>query len=647
MGALSPALLLALALGGAGEAQAQRAQENAARSAGDAFGTNIGSEQVGVYSGADTRGFSPTTAGNVRLDGLYADAPFGFNPRLITGSQIRVGLTAQSYPFPAPTGIIDFGMRPVGDRPVHSLLTSVGPHGAYSVEFDAQGLIVPGRFGVAYGAYINKQEPQADDTLKSIGLAISPRWRPREGVEIRPFATHFVRWHDLAGPLTFAGGPVLPREPKAQNFTPDWTGNRTVFTHFGLVSSAALNKTWTLRGGVFHFIQDDDGPISDAYLNTDANGVAQIRRFANQRPFHYISDSGEARLSGVFVGENLRHTVHFSLRARDVRRNYGGGAVANFGPSLIGQHNAPAEPIWSYGAETDDHISQQQFSVSYALARRGLGEVGFGVQKVRYEKTLTPEFGPKSTSRESPLFWNGSASLSVSDKLALYGAFTRGLEEAPAAPEVAANAQEAPPAIHTKQVEVGLRYVLKPGLRLVVGYFDIQKPYFSLDGARFWRELGVERHRGIETSLSGEVLPGLNVVVGYVLQKPRVSGEAVRSGLIGPDPVGQLRRTGRVNLDYRPPWNTALSFEAGVIYTGGRAVSTRLYSELGGKQLHIKQSAGLDLGGRYRFKIRGAASTLRLQVQNISDTRRWLVSANGGMTLTPPRRFVATLTTDF
>jgi outer membrane receptor protein involved in Fe transport len=50
---------------------------------------------------------------------------------------------------------------------------------------------------------------------------------------------------------------------------------------------------------------------------------------------------------------------------------------------------------------------------------------------------------------------------------------------------------------------------------------------------------------------------------------------------------------------------------------------------------------------RYRFKMRGANSTVRLQAQNIADTRRWLVSSNGGMTLTPPRRFVATLTTDF
>jgi outer membrane receptor protein involved in Fe transport len=157
----------------------------------------------------------------------------------------------------------------------------------------------------------------------------------------------------------------------------------------------------------------------------------------------------------------------------------------------------------------------------------------------------------------------------------------------------------------------------------------------------------VERHKGIETSLAGEILPGLNVVVGYVYQQPTVSGEAVRAGLIGADPVGQMRRTGRVNLDYRFPKAPAFSVEAGLVYTGGRAVSTTIFPQLDGKQLHVADATLLNLGMRYRFKIRGASSILRLQALNVFDAQRWLAQTTGGMTLTPPRRFAATLTTDF
>jgi len=50
-----------------------RAAENAVRSAGDAFGTSIGRETIGLYNAGNVRGFSPTAAGNVRIDGLYFD----------------------------------------------------------------------------------------------------------------------------------------------------------------------------------------------------------------------------------------------------------------------------------------------------------------------------------------------------------------------------------------------------------------------------------------------------------------------------------------------------------------------------------------------------------------------------------------------
>lgn len=50
-------------------AAGSRAAENAVRQAGDAFGTTIGQEEIGLYSSDDVRGFSPQAAGNVRMPG--------------------------------------------------------------------------------------------------------------------------------------------------------------------------------------------------------------------------------------------------------------------------------------------------------------------------------------------------------------------------------------------------------------------------------------------------------------------------------------------------------------------------------------------------------------------------------------------------
>src|SRR5262245_39408683 len=93
-------------------AHAQRVDENAVVQAQDAFGLTVGDETIGLYSAEDARGFSPTAAGNLVIEGLYYDqqtyVPTG---RIVQGSVLHVGLSAQSYPLAAPTGVVDYQLR--------------------------------------------------------------------------------------------------------------------------------------------------------------------------------------------------------------------------------------------------------------------------------------------------------------------------------------------------------------------------------------------------------------------------------------------------------------------------------------------------------------------------------------------------------
>ncbi|MBK8861624.1 MAG: hypothetical protein IPN48_12125 [Sphingomonadales bacterium] len=101
---LSHMIICASALAFANPANAQRTDNNAVTSADDAFGkTVVGDEQIGIYNPDDVRGFSPVSAGNLRLEGLFFDQQSYLTDRLIDGSTIHVGISAQGYPFPAPT----------------------------------------------------------------------------------------------------------------------------------------------------------------------------------------------------------------------------------------------------------------------------------------------------------------------------------------------------------------------------------------------------------------------------------------------------------------------------------------------------------------------------------------------------------------
>ncbi|WP_091738596.1 TonB-dependent receptor [Phenylobacterium immobile] len=631
----------------AGQARAQRAEENAARAAGDAFGTNIGNERVGLYTQTDVRGFSPATAGNLRLEGMAFDFRLPPPPRLAAGSQVRVGLAAQAYPFPAPTGVVDYFLRPT-DRDYASSLIQVGPHDAYIIEFEQGLYLAPGRFGMNWAMSLKRDDELVGDHIDNWGVAANARWRPTDRVEVKPYYAFYQRLNKPGVTQVFVGGSQLPEVMGARNFLPDWTRQNFQGFQTGVITTTTLTKAWTLRAGFQVFHIPDEGPMSDSFLNTNAEGVAQQRRIADQPDNHSNSNSGEARLTGQFRNFGLDQIVHLDFRARDVDRSFGGAAQVNFTNVPIGRYNAPvAEPNWTYARQPHEFIQQSSFAGSYLVGRAGLGNIGVGVQKVDYTKTISTPGRTDIVAVDKPLFWSGTALFTPRSNIAIYAAYVEGLEEAPIAPEAAINAQEAAPAIHTNQKELGVRYAITPQLRLVAGWFDIRKPYINLDSGRLWRELGVERHHGYEFSLTGQVLTGMNIVAGFVHMKPVVTGEAVAAGLIGPEPVGQARDSGRMNIDFRRTPASKASFEGSLTYFGSRAASARVFAVLDGKQPQAPAYVTLDLGARYRFAILGRRSTLRLQALNVLNARNWVVATSGGMTVNPERRFALSLATDY
>ena len=130
------AMALVLA-GGSGPALAQsRSDENAVTQAEDAFGFSVGRESLGIYNAGNARGFSPSAAGNLRIDGLYFDPAYGLQGTLVDSTSIKVGLSAQGYPFAAPSGIVDQTLRRPGDKAGASMVANFDSFGTAGVEVD-------------------------------------------------------------------------------------------------------------------------------------------------------------------------------------------------------------------------------------------------------------------------------------------------------------------------------------------------------------------------------------------------------------------------------------------------------------------------------------------------------------------------------
>src|SRR5579862_2843939 len=123
-----------------GTANAQRSNEDAVAEALDAFGSTVGRQAIGLYSSNTARGFSPIQAGNLRIDGLYFDELYFGGPvnAIVRGSSVHVGIAAQGYQFPAPTGVVDYQLRTPGNEFVTSVLVGDATYGVAYNETDVQ-----------------------------------------------------------------------------------------------------------------------------------------------------------------------------------------------------------------------------------------------------------------------------------------------------------------------------------------------------------------------------------------------------------------------------------------------------------------------------------------------------------------------------
>lgn len=622
------------------EAKQERASENAVTQAEDAFGFSIGRETLGLYTSSNVRGFSPLSAGNVRVEGLYFDQFFGLTARVRRSTSIKVGLSAQGYPFPSPTGIYDYRFRKPGDEASLSMLAGIDSYGAATAEFDAVVPIVDGGLSAGFGAYVAHNSFYNGTDSISHNQGISLRWRPVPEVELIPFWTRSQVHDDEQGPIYVPAGAYLPPRVERRRYDgPGWADYAGVATTQGILGSAALGQDWMVRAGVFRSLYDDTSVFTHLLTGLEPDGSADRLIIADPRSL-FVSVSGELRVTRSLAEGPRLHVIHLSGRARDRRQRYDGADVRSFGPTRIGQAFDVPRPAFVFGEQADDRVRQWTAGAAYEGRWKNVGELSFGISRTDYSKRVDlPGIRP-ATTRSRPWLYNVAAAGHVSATLALYGGYARGLEESGVAPSNAVNRNAPLPAILTTQWDGGFRYALTPKLKLIAGVFDLRKPYYNLDQGNRFTLLGDVRNQGVELSLAGALTPRLDIVSGGVLLRPRVTGEGVALGRVGPRPVGLPVRSIDLNADWRPPWIEGLSLDIGISHTGS-IPATR------DNRVALPDRTLVDLGGRYSFALGGRKASLRVQASNVTDVEGFQLRGAGAYDIIAGRMASAYLTLDF
>jgi len=601
---------------------AQRADDNAVTSANDAFGNTVGFQTIGLYSPTNARGFNPTQAQNLRIEGLYFDQQTTYsNPFLFSRSDMRVGIAAQSYSFPSPTGIADYKLRIPGDTSLISSVLTRGPLDMSTAEIDVQYPLV--KDIVSVGLIVADWSDFDYNYARTSGtraFSMILRIRPSAHVEIVPFIgyTHNGEHQEL--PTVYSNGidplPLFNQQQLAAQTWSSWGWNQLTA---GIIDRSSLGSSWKLTVGLFRSVAQNAQNFNDLLLGLMPNGVADHVMDVTP-PLTASSYSGDSRLTWLATDGAHAHELTFAVRGRQVERNFGGDSISDLGPASIYQGSMLPEPVLQFSATSRDDVRQTGVGVSYNERWQDVGTLSLGALKTDYSRTIETFGAPTSPERSSPMLPNASFTVDAGRHVTMYASYTRGLEDSVYAPTSAANRGEPPPATQTWQTDGGFQIAPGRGIQVLLGAFKVHKPYFNLDIADQYEQLGEISSRGLEGSVTMKGAAGLRVVGGIVLLRPNVERLVPALGGDGAVPVGPVPRTININVDYAPTswrgWAAAMQWTS---------LSSRV--EVNSDETELPPLSTLGLSVRYKLNLDHRSCSVRLDAANVTNV--------AGLTISP------------
>ena len=182
---------------------------------------------------------------------------------------MRVGLSAQGYPFPAPTGIAEYELRKPGAKRLLSVSGRLGPFGSKVLELDGQ-LPVTDRLSIGAGYGMVSDRNHTGGAAEFRTAALMARRQPVDGVEIMPFWSRVGIADEELPPLLLTAGDFLPpRLERVKRIGQKWAANDGETITAGLATTVKSGG-WTLKAGAFRSILDLD-PVSYTHLTLPTN----------------------------------------------------------------------------------------------------------------------------------------------------------------------------------------------------------------------------------------------------------------------------------------------------------------------------------------------------------------------------------------
>ncbi len=261
---------------------------------------------------------------------------------------------------------------------------------------------------------------------------------------------------------------------------------------------------------------------------------------------------------------------------------------------------------------------------------------------LRHQRVQSDNFNADGglASRYDQGAWTTLAGLVVRpwQQVSFYVNRIEGLSKGDIAPASASNAGEVFAPYKSRQYEVGVK-LEQGGMRATVSAFQISKPGGELAGSLFAVN-GEQRSRGLEFGLYGELASNVRLLASAALLDATITRDA-DAGTVGRSVVGAPSLQVNLGAEWDAVWLPGLTLSGALAYTG------RKYVDQANTQ-SLPAWTRVDLGARYRTKVAGKDTTLRLYLRNVFDRRYWAaVDSYGGLAIGEPRTLMMSATVGF
>jgi len=611
------------------------AQDNAVKSATDAFGERVGIEQSGIYSESEVRGFDLNESGAYRIDDAYFSRAAVLDDTILAGAGVRVGVNAARLAYPSPSGVVNYRLREAG--PVNQWKLGVGLRDFGTKVIQGDGTFRSGAFSLA-GGFLWRPVARYAQGYQGQGASVGAvgAWEITRRQRLRVFGSLFKRGYDGDYAVVPSEAAVPPSLQSRHQYSPDWADTHAVSTNLGVLYRGQFNGC-TVDLSAFRSIFDI-GNADFTLISSDATGHASATTFrTSSRPKR--ADSAETRVARQFKAGGFSHLVTLALRdGRTITE-----LTSNFTIPL-GAFDLPAnnpsnvpEPTW-IGTRGEDRVERATASAGYGLAWRDQVQLRLGIHRIRYDKSVLSLAGVRTGRISMTTHYNASAIVALTKRMAVFGSWVTGLEESGTAPPSATNRDEVLPPVEAEQFELGVRHALSPSLNLIGALFDVSKPTQGrrLDGS--FGMVGEVRHRGVEASIAGKLDARTHMVVGLVAFQSEVTGPLVDAGVVGSHDVGVSQLVANASMERQ--LENGWSVDSSLGYLGERWADSA-------NSFKVPAVATLSFGLRRRFALRGRPTELRILGSNLTGDTGYLVARSGLFSPIPPRTVRAVLTFTF